>query len=85
MSRRRRLSGIHVTMARHAAEQTAPAPLVPSRSVEQLSIAALDQAGASLLPDVETAFCIYCGCEDAVAAHDPYCSARCAINAQGDL
>lgn len=47
---RRRLSGIHVTMARHAAEQTAPTPLVPSRSVEQLSIAALDQAGARLLP-----------------------------------
>ena len=50
MTRRRLLSGIHTTMARHAAQGVTPPPLVASRDVAQLTPPQLDAAGAGLLP-----------------------------------
>lgn len=84
---RRALRSLHVTMARHAAEQTAASPLVPSRTVAQLSVAQLDEAGAALLPDddqPEPKRCIYCGGVNE-AADEFYCSQMCAISALGDV
>lgn len=78
MNRRSALSSIHRRLARQEPRElhTAAAD-VP---FERLSIAALDRAGASLLPhhEDEPTRCAYCGEVDD-KAHD---AARCAINAE---
>lgn len=97
MNRRRQLSSVHRSIARKAglnaaawfAGQSFTSASRGDMPLERLTVKQLDQAGAALLPEpepepIDPTRCIYCGGVNA-ALDELYCSAVCAINAQGDL
>lgn len=82
MNRRRILSSVHRSIARHA---DAPAvERVDHSTIERMSMADLDKVGPRLVttPPVERALCIYCSEAPASEANAPYCSITCALGAE---